>query len=165
MASELLNAPIPGQSLTATPGGPPYEKPVQFPSPEDATEFIFDQLTKPRNSKKVGLALKAGLSCESLARTTVFAGFMEGKWTPDTALLISRPVLYMIASIGKRMGIKNLKIMEPDTSSNDFMDTIMELLPDEDEETGETIEAPLGGVELPKPYDEEAPAFQGLLGA
>ena len=36
-----FDSPVPGQSLTDTPGNYPWEHPPQFVDPEEATEYIW----------------------------------------------------------------------------------------------------------------------------
>ena len=40
----------------------------------------------------------------------MFAGFTEGKWSVDLAILIGEPLMKLIAAIGARLGIKEMYI-------------------------------------------------------
>ena len=126
-----FSAPIAGHSLTLPQGGSRYEAPAQFSTPEAASEYVFDQIVKPRNAARIITMLKAGLTCEAMARTMLFAGFQNAKWTVDTALLIGRPVLYMIVALANRAKSNGLigefTIMSPDQEQNDFMGKFMAL--------------------------------------
>ena len=42
-----FDTPVPGQSLTDTPGNYPWEHAPLITDPEQATEFIWDRLHKP----------------------------------------------------------------------------------------------------------------------
>ena len=44
------------------------------------------------------LFLKEGVPVEAIARMVLFGGFMEGKWTPDVAILLSEIVFKQIMS-------------------------------------------------------------------
>lgn len=120
-----FSAPVPGESLTKIPGGAPYEQPPQFTDIQEAAEYMFDTLVEPRQSARVVTLLKHGATCEAIARTLVFTGFMSGKWTPDVALLISRPVLYMIVAVAERAKtnglLKKYTILNPDLEQESFM--------------------------------------------
>lgn len=105
-----FDAPVPGQSLTETPGNAKWEHPPQFVRPDKALDMIYDNLTKPKTVKQLIMMYKNDVPVEAIARTVLFAGFQEGKWTPDLAMLIAKPVAAMLAAIGKRAGIDNLKI-------------------------------------------------------
>lgn len=109
-----FDAPIPGESLTKAPGSQKWEKPPQFTNPEDALEFIYDNMMKPRNMEKLLALMDAGVPVEAIARTTLFAGFAEGKWTPSLVALMARPVFSMVAGIAKAAGKGDLKLQVND---------------------------------------------------
>lgn len=116
-----FDGPVPGQSLTVAPGSHPFEKAPQFADPNDALEFVWDQITQPRSASKILAALKAGVTAEYLARTIIFLGFQNGQWTPDAALLMGRPVLYMIAKIAEVKGMTDIKLFNEDKSQDAIM--------------------------------------------
>lgn len=101
----INDGPVPGQSLTETPGNAKWEHPPQYSDPRKAAEMVWRQLTKPENSKRLIGLLKLGTPVEALVRTTLFAGFSEGKWTVDTGMLIARPIAAMITALGKAANI------------------------------------------------------------
>ena len=120
-----FSAPIPGESLTKIPGGSPYEHPPQFPDVHSASEYMFDTMVEPRQLSRVVTLLKHGVTCEAIARSVIFAGFAQGKWTPDVALLLARPALYMVAAVAQRSKangiLKSYTIMNPDREQEQFM--------------------------------------------
>ena len=114
-ASKLFNAPVPGASLTAAKGASPYEYPPEFTSVEDAADYLFVEMTKPRRAIELIELLKSGMSCEELARTIAFVGAAGGKWTPDVMLPLARDkIIFILAAIGQRHKVKNIKYMSPD---------------------------------------------------
>ena len=52
--------------------------------------------------------LDAGVPVEAIGRTILFAGFMEGKFSPDLAFIITEPVMKMIAAIGINGGVEKI---------------------------------------------------------
>lgn len=122
-----FEAPIPGSSLTTTPGGAPYEKPPQFTDLDKAANYIFDKLVTPRQSARLIALVKAGAPLESIANTILFEGFSKGKWSPDMALLLLQPVLLQVGAIIHRASKKGLikqsqiKVMNPDKETDDFL--------------------------------------------
>lgn len=120
-----FSAPIPGESLTKIPGGSPLEHPPQFPDIESASEYMFDTMVEPRQLARVVTLLKHKVTCEAIARAIIFAGFTQGKWTPDVALLLARPALYMVAAVAERSKhnglLKTYTIMNPDREQQQFM--------------------------------------------
>ena len=95
-----FDSPVPGQSLTDTPGNYPWEHPPQFVDPEEATEYIWVTLHRKELTEQLIGMLDAGVPVEAIGRTILFAGFMEGKFSPDLAFIITEPVMKMIAAIG-----------------------------------------------------------------
>ncbi len=100
-----FDAPVPGQSLTDTPGNYPWEHPPQFTDPEEATEFIWQTLHTEEFMEQVIGMLDAGVPIEAIARVIVFGGFVEGKFTPDVGLLIKPPLAIVMAGMAEEEGI------------------------------------------------------------
>ena len=121
MIENIFDAPIPGQSLTNTPGNYPWEHPPQYTNLQEATEYVWDTLHRDDNLVQVLTFLREGIPVEAIARNILFGGFMEGKWTVDVALLISEVVFKQIMAIGVRANIQNIKLFIKDQSSNKFL--------------------------------------------
>ncbi len=100
-----FSAPVAGESLTSTPQNMVFEKPPQFTDLETATEFVWDQMNKRDNTLKLLAMLDKQIPVDGLAKTILFSGFASGKWTPDLAVLMAKPVIAMIMTIGKSAGI------------------------------------------------------------
>jgi hypothetical protein len=83
-----IGKPIPGQSLTATPGSMPYENPPQTSSVEKAFLTLKAGLYQKNTQREIGEVTKAGISCETLASSLVMMGFSQGMFNPDVAELI-----------------------------------------------------------------------------
>ena len=122
-----FDAPIPGQSLTDKPGNAPWEHPPQFTNTSEAADFVFDQLSDPQMAKQVIAMLDAGIPVEAIGRIIVFAGFTEGKWTPDVAFIIAEPIMKMIAYIGSQGGVEKFRISMQDLTNNKAMKSIIEI--------------------------------------
>ena len=122
-----FDAPIPGQSLTDKPGNAPWEHPPQFTDTAEAAEYIWDKLTNPDYVKQVIAMLDAGIPVEALCRVIIFAGFTEGKWTPDVGFMLAEVVIKMIATIAVKAGVKKFKISMQDLTNNREMQSIMDI--------------------------------------
>lgn len=123
---DLTDAPVPGESLTGEPGGAPWERPPQFSDPQKAAAYVWKQLNKPANMKQMLTMLDQGMPVEALARTVLMGGFQEGKWTPDVALLISRPVVTMISTLGYMADVTGMKLgMKERSSDKPVKDMVM----------------------------------------
>jgi len=78
-----FDAPIPGQSLTDTPGNYPWEHPPKYSDFMEASTFIWNRLHQKESNKKILTLMQMGVPIESLTRTTLFGGFVNGLWNPD----------------------------------------------------------------------------------
>jgi|TARA_R100001224_G_scaffold111773_1_gene92593 hypothetical protein len=122
-----FDAPVPGQSLTDTPGNYPWEHPPQFTDPEEATEFIWQTLHTEEFMEQVIGMLDAGVPIEAIARVIVFGGFVEGKFTPDVGFLITEPVMKMLMAIGVRAGLNNIRMSMQDITNSKQMSDIAKI--------------------------------------
>ena len=113
MAISNFDAPIPGQSLTSEPKSWSWERPPRFVKKEDAALFIWDKLHTQDQLERMIVLLDIGVSVQSLTKTIVFGGFVEGMYTPDLAVLLFPVVERMIFSIGKKAEVKNLVLSKP----------------------------------------------------
>ena len=158
-----FDAPLPGQSLTDTPGSTPWEHPPQITDTEEAADFIWDRLTTPEMAEQVIAMLDSGVPVEAIGRIVVFAGFTEGKWTPDVAFIIAEPVMKMIAAIGIQGGVKKFRMSMQDLTNNKSMESIMNVKASKEkfEQAAENIRKDLpkpqqkGLMAAPQPVQEE----------
>ena len=122
-----FDAPIPGQSLTDKPGNAAWEHPPQMVNTAEAADFIWEQLSTPEFAEQVIAMLDAGIPIEAIARTILFGGFTEGKWSPDVAFIIAEPVMKMIATVGMLGGVKNFRISLDDMTNENELSSIMDI--------------------------------------
>ncbi len=108
-----FDAPIPGQSLTDTPGNYPWEHPAKYTDFMEASTFIWNRLHTNPNTNRILALIKTGVSIESLTRTTLFSGFTNGLWNPDLALILAPTVARMYVSIAKAGGIEDINVDLP----------------------------------------------------
>lgn len=113
LVHQMFSGPIPGQSLTHAPKSMPYESPPQFAKLEDAMHWLMDTITDPPQLKQLLTLMDAGLPLEAIARTLLFSGFATGKWTPDVAILMYKPVMLTLITIAKKAGITDVPIVLP----------------------------------------------------
>lgn len=116
-----FDAPIPGQSLTDTPGNHPWEHPAKYNDPEELLDTLWERLTTPQALEEMITMLDAGIPVEAIVRTITFAGFTQGEFSPDVGFLIVEPLMKMITAIGVRAGIKNLRISLEDLDNRSFI--------------------------------------------
>jgi hypothetical protein len=151
-----FDAPVPGQSLTDTPKNYPWEHAPQFSTVEDSSMQIWEGLNTDESMDKILILLESGMTVEELVKVIIFAGFVEGKFTPDTGLLLSPLVSKMIMAIAKKAGIEKIKINKPkEDSTKELIKTVMRASPDKEEKVDKEVEEmPSTGL-MGKPKEEE----------
>ena len=120
MIENIFDSPIPGESLTKTPGNAAWENPPQYVNVDEAAEYVWEKLHEEKFLDQVVSFLANDVPIEAIARMILFGGFVEGKWTPDVAILLSEVVFKQIMAIGMNAGVKNMKMFLKDTSNNQF---------------------------------------------
>ena len=65
MIENPFDAPIPGQSLTDTPGNPSWEHPPQFTDVEQASEYVWGKIHNERALTQIILFLKEGVPVDT----------------------------------------------------------------------------------------------------
>jgi len=151
-----FDAPVAGQSLTDTPKNYPWEHAPQFATVEDASMQIWEGLHSDENMEKILILLESGLTVEELTKVVIFAGFVEGKFTPDTGLLLTPIVAKMVMAIGKKSGVEKIKLNKPkQDETKQLIRTVIKTSPKEQDEMKEVEdETPNTGL-MGKPKKEE----------
>jgi hypothetical protein len=114
------------------------EQPPRFVKREDLQDFFFSALTAEKTFKRIIVLLRKGATAESLARTFLYTGVIEGLYTPDLMLLTARDVYYLVLAIARVGGVDNVKAKNPDEEYEEFMETLLPTL----EEEGAAIDTP-----------------------
>ena len=135
--ADLFDAALPGQSLTATPGSMPMERPPQHTDANAALEDIFTKLTMPKNIAKLTVLLKSGTPIEYIVRTILFEGVAQGKWAVDMALMLAQTVFWMVEAVAKLKNVKP-KLKNFDQDQYEFMARFTNLLDKETKSTEAT---------------------------
>ena len=147
-----FDAPVPGESLTNTPGAAAWEHPPTNAKVEDAIEFIEDRIMERENGIRVLTLMDIGMPIEALVKVITFSGFLEGKWTVDVAKMLDPLVAMLLTKIARDAKLNNVRINIDDPNDKEFMEsaTMHEMSMKQDEVTGEE----------PIP---ELPAQEGLM--
>ena len=88
-----FNRPIPGQSLTSTPGNAPYEKPPEITDVGEAIEIHLDRLKNQETMEGVLFFLEMGVDLQTLVEGILRSAVMIGKHSIDISILAG-PVLH-----------------------------------------------------------------------
>ena len=103
--SELLNAPIAGQSLTDTPKNYPWERPAEISDPREAIKFHMDGLSSPESLDNILELIQMGIPLRALAKTALTTAQMEGIHSVDVSLIIGDVVFEELVSIAEEAGL------------------------------------------------------------
>ena len=120
-----FDAPIPGQSLTDEPGNYPWEHAPQTASIEEATDYVYESIMRPKNMERMFTMLRMGIPIEALVKVITFSGFLEGKWTVDVAKLLEPIVAMMITGEASLANIP-AKVNLGDAGDEDFFKDMSE---------------------------------------
>jgi len=103
--SELLNAPIAGQSLTDTPKNYPWERPPEITDPREAIKFHMDGLSSPESLDNILELIQMGVPLRALAKTALTTAQMQGIHSVDVSLIIGDVVFEELVSIAEEAGL------------------------------------------------------------
>lgn len=118
---------IPGQSLVNSPEEPrPWEQPPMYSNPHVALTSIYDSLLTPESLEGLIGSLHDGVSVLDITSIILYAGFLEGKWSPDVMMLLAEPVMYMIMGFAEQVGIDYIIYDKEVSESEDMEDVTVE---------------------------------------
>ena len=137
-----FNAPIPGESLTASPDTPTaWERPPEFTDQEDAMRAVYMELTEQTTLRKLVEIIDDGVALDEIAQVILYKGYRSGKFNPDMVLLLAEPTIYLLIAIADYADIKDYVLYEgeeeddPDTQIPG--DDVTPINMDEDDEVVE----------------------------
>ena len=93
MISQLSNRPVPGQSLTTTPGNAQYEQPPLVVDPEEALKIHLSRLSKPKSMEDMLEFIDEGIDIRTLVEGILRGAVLNGIHSVDVSLVIA-PVLH-----------------------------------------------------------------------
>jgi hypothetical protein len=103
-----FNAPIPGESLTASPDNKKaWERPPEYTNEDDAMKEIYLLLTEQEKLKQLINIINDGVPLDEIAQVVLYKGYTEGKYNPDLMLLLIEPTLYLLIAIADYAEIKD----------------------------------------------------------
>ena len=117
-----FDAPVPGESLTNTPGNSPWEHPPTYAKAEDALEFINDRMMDKENGMRALTLMDIGIPIEALVKIITFSGFIEGKWTVDVAKILEPMVAMLLAKMVKDAKLTNVRVNLSDPKDTQFFE-------------------------------------------
>ena len=117
-----FDAPVPGESLTNTPGNAAWEHPPTYAKVEDALEFINDRMMDKESGMRALALMDIGIPIEALVKIITFSGFIEGKWTVDIAKVLEPMVAMLLAKMVKDAKLTNVRVNLKDPKDTQFFE-------------------------------------------
>jgi hypothetical protein len=134
----LLDAPIPGQSLTSELGARPWQQKSELQTLEDAIEYYIPKLGDPSTINTTLRIIESGSSLTTIAEVFTLNGTMEGKHNVDVAVLVNPVIVEFLKGLGDLAGIDYTIDADEENKSDvtplDATEAEQELLKDEDVE-------------------------------
>ena len=137
-----FNAPIPGESLTASPDTPTAgESPPEYTDQEEAMRAVYFELTEQDTLRELVNIIDDGVALDEIAQVILYKGYRSGKFNPDMVLLLAEPTIYLLIAIADYADIKDYVLYEgeeeddPDTEIPG--DDVTPINMDDDEPTEE----------------------------
>ena len=117
-----FDAPVPGESLTNTPGNAAWEHPPTHAKVEDALEFINDRMMDKESGMRALALMDIGIPIEALVKIITFSGFIEGKWSVDVAKVLEPLVAMLLAKMVKDAKLTNVRVNLSDPKDTQFFE-------------------------------------------
>jgi len=104
--STTLNGPIPGQSLTDTPGNYPWERPPETADPTEALSMHLKKMAGPKYMESALFLMELGIPAEVVTNTTLTMAIGNGIHSVDVGLIIAPAIHKEVVSIAEMAGIE-----------------------------------------------------------
>ena len=108
----MFDGPIPGASLTEELGSEPNERPPQYVVPDEALQYVKEQVSTPEAFERILLAAELDIPIELVARAIVFSGWALGKYTHDVSMMIFGPVFGYMLDMLNEEGIEHIALAD-----------------------------------------------------
>tara|TARA_X000001036_G_scaffold385125_1_gene379479 strand:+ start:269 stop:835 length:567 start_codon:yes stop_codon:yes gene_type:complete len=133
-----FNAPIPGESLTASPETPKsWERPPETTDQDDAMMAVYMALTQQTTLRQLVKIIDDGVPLDEIAQVVLYKGYTEGKYNPDMMLNLAEPTIYLLIAIADYADIKDYVLYseeEDDPDTEITGDDVEPVNMDDDEE-------------------------------
>lgn len=101
----MINAPIPGESLTTTPKNATWESPPKTADPEEALYHHLEMLTDEVRLSAAMNILEEGVSIQQLTEGIVRNGVAQGIHSIDVSLMVAPVIHEYLKGMAETMGI------------------------------------------------------------
>lgn len=153
-----LDAPIPGQALTAPVGDRPWQRPAAFPTPEQALAFYVERITDDRQAGQMLDLLEMGVPVDTLVDTMQLGGVMDGLHSVDVGMIITPALAEIVGNMADQAGIEHTKLSTEERDGKPMQSEIALTLNEIADADMKMEQEPQ---EAPEPQEEEQP--RGLM--
>ena len=101
-----FNRPVPGQSLTSTPKGAPYERPPEINDPVKALDYHLDILDDPKAVEQAMFMLEMGVDLSTLVDGITRNAVIEGMHSIDISLIVAPVIHEYLKGYADSLGVK-----------------------------------------------------------
>ena len=137
----LLDAPVPGQSLTNDPNEPhPFERPPVFTTVNEASSALFRGMTSESGREQVIDLISRDLPLEDIAAVFTFELFRTGLINPDMMLLLAEPTLLILLFIAEYAGLEAIIAKKITEDLEDESEAIAKMMNELVVEDGELLD-------------------------
>lgn len=164
--SRMLDAPIPGQALTAEPGSRPWEKPAKYSTVEDTLEFYIDNLSQPKKMANLLDRIEDGAPLTLIADSLQTLGVMRGLHSLDVGILITPVLIEFMKASADQAEIDYVVGIEDNDIDNEEDEEMADQIAGEIFSEKRPVDELLNGEAMEEPAEEmtEEPAPQrGLM--
>ena len=105
-AVDFLSGPIPGQSLTVTPGNFPWEQPPEMVEVEDVVKYYINKLADQDVMDDLAVMFEAEMPVSSFVKSLVLSGTMFGRHTHASGALAAPAIHAFIKAAMTQYEIK-----------------------------------------------------------
>ena len=139
----MLDAPIPGQSLTHELGARPWQTPAQYTTVEEALDYYIPRFANDDVTEQLMDVLETGVPVSTLANTIQLGGVMEGKHNIDVGMLVIPVLMELIMYMADEEGIEyNTGLEKDDDIRSTQIQKALVRLQEESEAQGEEADSP-----------------------
>ena len=139
----MLDAPIPGQSLTHELGARPWQTPAQYTTVEEALDYYIPRFANDDVTEQLMDVLETGVPVSTLANTIQLGGVMEGKHNIDVGMLVIPVLMELIMYMADEEGIEyNTGLEKDDDIRSTQIQKALVRLQEESEAQGEETDSP-----------------------
>jgi len=102
---DLLNAPIPGMSLTAEPKSRPWRRPYQVSNVEEAVALYAPMFRDKTTIKMMVQQIEKGIPLTTIADLLISGNVMEGRHSLDVGMLIAPVLIETMITVADMAGV------------------------------------------------------------